>query len=160
MNFEMEKIENWGVVERVHNDANRGTYYIVSPLPLTQTFLSFSLQMPVMRCVMLVLLICCCLLETLATSGRTRHAHPRGFNDNNKYFMEGKRIIMTERQECRVHCTKEYFTCFEGKRCHMKQNEHRIEECKEEYNECMRRCLDMIRRLENDEFPPPRSTKE
>ncbi|KAI0230689.1 hypothetical protein LSAT2_019004 [Lamellibrachia satsuma] len=56
---------------------------------------------PVMRCVMLVLLMCCCLLETLATSGRTRHAHPRGFNDNNKYFMEGKRIIMTERQECR-----------------------------------------------------------
>ena len=74
------------------------------------------------------------------------------------YLMDGNKIIPTERQGCRIHCTKEYFTCFEGKRCHMKQNKHLIEECKEEYNECMRRCLDMIRRIENEEIPKPKDT--
>ena len=35
----------------------------------------------------------------------------------------------------------------------MKQYKHRIKDCKEEYNECMRRCLDRVRRIVNDDFP-------
>ena len=102
-------------------------------------------------------LICCSLLATLARAQDGRF-HPKGFKGKTKYLMDGNKIIPTERQVCRIHCTKEYFACFEGKRCHTKQNKHRIEECKEEYNECMRRCLDMIRRIDNGEIPNPKDT--
>ena len=127
--------------------------------PLAKILLSCSLQIPMKRCVIVVIFVCWGLLATPATvQERTRYGYPKGFNRDKKYLMKGKHIILTEKQECRVHCTKEYFTCFEGKRCHMKQNKHLIEECKEEYNECMRRCLRMLERIENDDFPPPRNT--
>ncbi|KAI0208565.1 hypothetical protein LSAT2_006765 [Lamellibrachia satsuma] len=108
-----------------------------------------------MRCVTRDVIICCCLLTTLATAQEGMY-FPKGFKTKKFYLMDGKKIIPTERQACRIHCTKEYFICFEAKRCHLKQNKHLIEDCKEEYNECMRRCLHMIDRIEKGDFPPPR----
>ncbi|KAI0208560.1 hypothetical protein LSAT2_006760 [Lamellibrachia satsuma] len=108
------------------------------------------------RCVILVVLVCACLLATQATRDKqTRYGYPKGLNRDKKYWMKDGHIIPTERQECRIHCTKEYFTCFEGKRCHLKQNKNRIEECKEEYNECMQRCFRMLERIKKNDFPHP-----
>ena len=113
---------------------------------------SYSPQISEMRCVILVVLACCCLAATQA--GHINRRRPAGFKDGIKYPMAGDKITMTEAQECRVYCVKKYFNCYEKNQCHMKKNEHRIEACKQVYKECMLYCKDMLHRIETGDFPP------
>ncbi|KAI0230690.1 hypothetical protein LSAT2_019005 [Lamellibrachia satsuma] len=107
------------------------------------------------RSVILVVILCACLLATQAAKKgeQIRYGYPKGFNRRKKYWMEGGRITMPDSQVCRVHCTKEYFNCFKVKRCHMKRNEYLIKDCKEEYKACIPRCLRMLERIKNNDFP-------
>ena len=118
-------------------------------------FLSCSLQISMTRCVILVVLVCACLLASQATekAERTRYGYPDGFKKTKKYWMRGGRIVLSDFQVCRIHCTEGYVNCFNGKRCYMSKNEHRIKECKEKYEECLRRCLHTLERIKNNDFP-------
>ena len=68
--------------------------------------------------------------------------------------MDDDKIIMTETQKCRVYCLRKYYECFEKNDCYQKENKHRIEYCKKDYKECMRYSMEMMRKIELDDFIP------
>ena len=79
---------------------------------------------------------------------------PKGFEGLKKYLMDGDKIIMTDEQRCRVYCLNKYFDCFKNKRCHLKQNRDRIDECKQEYKDCMQYSKEMMQRIKEEDFIP------
>ena len=114
---------------------------------LSNRYLSFSLQMGGIHGVILVVLLCGCLEITQAVM-RT----PKGFKDGKKYKMEGNKIAIPEMQQCRLYCVEEYHGCLSLRRCHLKQNKHRVGECKQEYKQCIENCKKVIHKLETDDF--------
>ncbi|KAI0230688.1 hypothetical protein LSAT2_019003 [Lamellibrachia satsuma] len=111
-------------------------------------------KISMMHCVVLIVLVCWCLMETRVALPIINTRHPKDLKSPKKYKMKGNKIIMNEREECRVYCIKKYFSCFQNNGCHLKHNEHRLEKCKEEYKDCMKYSNEMMRRIEDGAFPP------
>ena len=64
-------------------------------------------------------------------------------------FCEGVQPIDPE---C-FHCLRKFYECYEKNGCARKANKNFSASCKREYDECIKFCNMMLKRLRTDDFP-------
>ena len=81
------------------------------------------------------------ILQITFVSGMTARERPISFKD---------------RTEAKLYCMKNYLSCFERNRCHMKKYKELKQICQKNYSECMEFCKVMFDRLDSEDFIPHR----